>query len=220
MNDIIYQYPNLTIDEWTRVNSLVDTHNVYIVAVDKRDKSIQQIRFMYVLLNAISLEFNGTSNKDEVEELKYSLYQDYCDKNGIEFFRTSTASVTEMRLFLNWLIKYMAQDLNITIALELIEHSFKEQWIYAMTCSRKCVICGKSFSDIHHCNKIGSGKNRNKQDHTRYKVVALCREHHSIEHSTGALLKANKLDGVYLSQVDFEILGIKGTYEEGVEINE
>lgn len=215
MNDKIFRWQDANLE---KINTYVETHNIFIVLQDKRDKTFAQIKFMYVLLEEFAREFYGETDKETIEELKYTLYQDFCEKNNVEVYRTKTASITEMKMFLDWLIKYMAQNFGITIALELVEESFLNSWIYANTCARKCCVCGASNASIHHTKRIGIGQDRSKVDHTKFKVIALCdygKNCHKEEHITGKLLKNNGLHGVQLSKYDFERLGIRGTYEEG-----
>lgn len=214
MNDLIFKWEEANL---SKIATYSNTHNIFVVLQDKRDKTYNQIKFMYVLLNELAKEFYGDVSKEVLEELKNSLYFDFCKANNLDFYRTKTASVTEMKLFLDWLIKLMATQYGITVALNLVEEEFKSSWIYANTCSRKCCVCGKNNADIHHTKKIGMGINREKVDHTKFKVISLCREDHTIEHATGKLLKDNGLYGVGLSKYDFERLNIRGSYEEKIE---
>ncbi|ATH60407.1 putative HNHc nuclease [Staphylococcus nepalensis] len=57
--------------------------------------------------------------------------------------------------------------------------------LYWATVNRNCVICGKPGSDLAHYQTVGSGRNRNKINHTNNKVLALCRYHHSEQHQIG-----------------------------------
>lgn len=215
MNDLIFRWQDV---DFEKIETYILSHNIFIVLQDKRDKTYSQIKFMYVLLEEFAKEFYGEADKEIIEELKYSLYQDFCEKNNIEVYRTKTASVTDMKLFLDWLIKLMAQEYGITIALDLVDEGFKTSWIYALTCAKKCCVCGANNASIHHTKRIGIGQDRSKIDHTKYKVIALCdygNNCHKVEHTTGKLLKCKGLYGVQLSRYDFERLGIKGTYEEG-----
>lgn len=211
MTDLIYKWEEANL---SKIATYAETHNIYVVLQDKRDKTYSQIKFMYALLKVYAFELSGDDSKEEQESLKNTLYTDFCKATNRDFYRTKTASVTEMRLFLDWLIKLMAKEYGITLALDLVEEDFKTSWIYANTCSRKCCVCGKPSADIHHTKKIGMGQDRTKVDHTKFKVISLCREHHSIEHTTNNLLKNNGLYGVSLSKFDFDDLGIRGTYEE------
>lgn len=58
-------------------------------------------------------------------------------------------------------------------------------FLYLNTINRKCAICGKPNSDLAHFYAVGKGRNRNKIDHTDNKVLALCREHHTEQHTIG-----------------------------------
>lgn len=211
MNDKIFEWHKLDLSIIAR---LQDTHNIYVVAIDKRDKSLEQIRFLYVLLGEIAKEYYGETDKATIESLKYSLYEDFCKDTNTKFFRTKTASVTEMKIFIDWLIKKMS-EMGIPIALDLIHEDFKNTFIWANTTKRICCACGSVNSQIHHTKRIGMGKNRNKVDHTKYKVISLCSKCHSIEHQTGTLLKEKGLYGVSLSKYDFDELGVIGEYEDG-----
>lgn len=57
--------------------------------------------------------------------------------------------------------------------------------LYWATVNRNCVICGKPGSDLAHYQTVGSGRNRNKINHTNNKVLALCRKHHTEQHRIG-----------------------------------
>ena len=60
-----------------------------------------------------------------------------------------------------------------------------QTFLYLATVHRKCVICGKNFSDLAHRYAVGRGRNRNTIDHYGNEVLALCREHHNTQHQIG-----------------------------------
>ena len=60
-----------------------------------------------------------------------------------------------------------------------------QTFLYLATVHRKCVICGKSNAELAHYHAVGRGRNRRKIDHTDNKVLALCREHHQMQHDMG-----------------------------------
>lgn len=60
-----------------------------------------------------------------------------------------------------------------------------QTFLYLATVHRKCVICGKSNSELAHYHAVGRGRNRRKIDHTDNKVLALCHKHHKIQHDMG-----------------------------------
>lgn len=60
-----------------------------------------------------------------------------------------------------------------------------QTFLYLATVHRKCVICGKSNSELAHYHAVGRGRNRRKIDHTDNKVLALCIFHHKQQHDMG-----------------------------------
>ena len=60
-----------------------------------------------------------------------------------------------------------------------------QTFLYLATVHRKCVICGKNFSDLAHYHAVGRGRNRRKIDHTDNRVLALCHSHHREQHDMG-----------------------------------
>ena len=59
-----------------------------------------------------------------------------------------------------------------------------QTFLYLATVHRKCVICGK-YGELAHYHAVGRGRNRQKIDHTDNKVLALCHEHHKMQHNMG-----------------------------------
>ena len=86
----------------------------------------------------------------------------------------------------------------------------EESWYLYQCCKhRKCAVCG-IHSDIHHIDTVGSGNNRNKVDHTKKRVISVCRKHHVEAHTIGdeRFLHKYHLNGIYLSYDDFKRLGL------------
>ena len=59
-----------------------------------------------------------------------------------------------------------------------------QTFLYLATVHRKCVICGRR-GELAHYHAVGRGRNRRKIDHTDNRVLALCREHHQMQHDMG-----------------------------------
>ena len=59
-----------------------------------------------------------------------------------------------------------------------------QTFLYLATVHRKCVICGK-YGELAHYHAVGRGRNRRKIDHTDNRVLALCHEHHKMQHDMG-----------------------------------
>lgn len=48
---------------------------------------------------------------------------------------------------------------------------------------RICFVCGKERSDIAHYDSVGMGNNRRTIDHSKKRLMCLCREHHIEQHT-------------------------------------
>lgn len=80
---------------------------------------------------------------------------------------------------------------------------------------RQCLICGKR-ADIHHVDEIGSGRNRNHIDHTKFRLAALCREHHEMWHKYGPtkfcqIYKLTNI-GIKVDAQTLKRIGVQGNY--------
>ena len=82
-------------------------------------------------------------------------------------------------------------------------------FLYLCLMHRKCAVCGR-HADIHHVDAVGSGRDRNKVDHTKLRMVALCREHHQETHTIGWLTFKSKyhVEGILLNEESLKELGI------------
>lgn len=76
-------------------------------------------------------------------------------------------------------------------------------FLYKSTINRTCVICGSPNSDLAHYQAVGRGRNRNKINHYRNKVLALCRKHHQTQHDMG-MSSFNKLHHLENAWVDVD----------------
>lgn len=56
MNDLIFNWEDANLQ---KIASFAETHNIYIVLQDKRDKTFSQIKFMYVLLKEIAKDYDS-----------------------------------------------------------------------------------------------------------------------------------------------------------------
>ncbi|MEQ7790725.1 putative HNHc nuclease [Staphylococcus nepalensis] len=76
-------------------------------------------------------------------------------------------------------------------------------FIYKSTINRICVVCGAKNADLAHYQAVGRGRNRNKINHYRNKVLALCRFHHNQQHNIG-MDSFNKLHHLENAWVDVD----------------
>lgn len=86
-----------------------------------------------------------------------------------------------IEIIIHWLFKH-----NIELSYETSALMQDEQYfIYNATINRNCVICGKPKSDIAHRYAVGVGRDRKQISHIGNEVLALCREHHTLQHQIG-----------------------------------
>lgn len=57
-------------------------------------------------------------------------------------------------------------------------------YIYSCMINKKCCVCGRK-ADLHHHDRVQSGRDRNEIDHEGMLAEPLCREHHTECHIVG-----------------------------------
>lgn len=133
------------------------------------------------------------------EDLRASLLYDYCIKTGETPFSLKNCSITQAREYLTFIIDFiLGHDIPLSdIALNRVEEI--DNYLYGCIKHKKCCICGLK-AEIHHVDVIGIGNNRNTLDDSKYRKMALCREHHTESHKIGqdTFNKKYKVYGIIL----------------------
>ena len=155
--------------------------DVNIEIQDGKKITVKQRKKVFALLNDI--EAHTGSPREDMKEMftdfivtlngyskRFSL-SDCTRKQAGELIDTIMAWVFQNDIPLNYKTSdLMKQD---------------QTFLYLATVHRKCVICGKNFSDLAHRYAVGRGRNRNEIDHYGNEVLALCRRHHQTQHDMG-----------------------------------
>lgn len=175
VEDVEIPYKNLE-DLQFQLGTEVD-----IKFIDPNDISHKQRKMIFALLNDIEA-YTG----DPVEYRRHFLTQEFkLYKNIIDNFSLSDCSMTDAREFIDFILSFIFK-FNIPLRKETSSLMKEEKgFLYFATITKKCVICGKPNSDLAHHYHIGRGMNRQQMNHYGYEVLALCREHHSIQHKMG-----------------------------------
>lgn len=203
--------------------------NFYAVIdfVDERNISIAQRNHFYALLGDITEKF-GISKDDIEGMIKHSFKEEFNldEVPSLQEKNMSRKMATDLIDFtVNWMIWndvpfrknmfYLTKDTN--------------KILYALTMNRKCWVCGKPGSSIHHAkNLVGMGGDRTKFNHLDSKFMCLCesgrdlsdetkiQSHHQEAHILGLTKFMNKyhLGPIKLKAKDLKELGIRGNYEE------
>lgn len=154
---------------------------VEVALADGRTLTPDQRRKAYALLNEIA-DWSG----ETVERIKLTTKHDFVENHleGLkkELFSLSNCDVTTAREFISYLIEFIMEwDVPTRSPLaELADDA--ERYLYASLFHRKCAVCGK-HADVHHVDRVGSGRNRETIVHVGMLMEALCRTHHTECHT-------------------------------------
>ena len=119
------------------------------------------------------------------EEAKEILKYLHISRTGCEYFSLGDCSVDTARDFITTLIDFCLEHGVILSDLAINRTDDIGKYLYACLKYRKCCICGKPNSDLHHVDAIGRGRDRTKVDDSNLKKMCLCRTHHTEFHQIG-----------------------------------
>lgn len=197
----------------TMYDTLTDVEAL-ITFRDKRKLSDRQRRLYRALLNDI-YNWSGETTDFLHEWFKEVFFAETGER--LSTADASKNSKSDMNDLLNIVIEFMFEwNVPFKKGYELLPKS--ESWYLYQCCKhRKCAVCGQ-HTDIHHLDAVGSGNNRNKVDHSKKLVIAICRKHHQQAHNLGnqQFLNKHHLSGIYL---DFDTLKKLGLMTQKI-INE
>ncbi|WP_117288103.1 putative HNHc nuclease, partial [Lactiplantibacillus plantarum] len=181
---------------------------------DTRKARPQQRRLFFALLSDI-YTWSGMPT-DFLKNLFYLQYESYTFGKQISLSDTTESSVSDANQLLDLVIDFMFEwHVPFKEGYKLLP---REQEYYLFQCCRHrvCMICGNR-ADIHHVDVIGAGLNRTHVDHTKRRVMALCRIHHSEIEQIGSVAFSAKyhvpVDGIKLDKETLKRIGLKGKYD-------
>lgn len=147
---------------------------------DGRTITPDQRKKIFATIKDISL-FTG----DHPEELRAWLLYDYCIKTGEMPFSLSDCSISQAREFITFIIDFiLKEDIPLSDA-ALSRTDDIDRYLWSCIKYKRCAICGKSPSDLHHWDAIGIGRDRRTVDDSKNRKIQLCREHHTEAHTIG-----------------------------------
>ena len=170
---------------------------------DGRSISAEQRRKIFAIVRDIAL-WSG----HEPEEIRSFLTWDFCCKNECEYFSLSDVDMTTARQFLNYLIDF-AFTHNVPTKDTLLNQTDDiGKYLYYCLEHRKCAICNKR-AEVHHVDRIGMGRDREKIVHIGLLAIALCREHHDMAHlDEKSLFEEYFIYGIKLDKYLCDILNL------------
>lgn len=172
---------------------------------DGRRISSDQRKKIYALCRDIS-DYTG----HDVEDLKENILKvGFMIKEDRDYFSLSDVDMTTARYFIEYILEFCFEwdvplnEKTVALAKEV------NNYLYLCLRYRRCAVCGR-YADVHHVDAVGSGRNRNKVDHTKLRMIALCREHHQETHTIGWLTFRSKyhVEGILLNEKSLKELGL------------
>jgi hypothetical protein len=189
--------PKQPIDRETRKH--IQTVEIYIH--DGRQLSPEQRKKIFSLIGEIS-KHTGDADPDYIRGV---LTWDFCTATGNDPFSLSRRSevccdMSTAREFLTWLIGFCF-DWNVpTKDTMLCYADDTEAFLWKCLWYRKCAICQKP-AEVHHVNRVGMGRDREKIVHVGLNAIALCREHHNeADFNEKELFEGNYVFGIKLDE--------------------
>lgn len=170
-------------------------HTVELRLDDGRTISAEQRRKIFALVRDIAL-WSG----HEPEYIRSYLMWDFCLKNSIDDFSLSDVDMTTARYFITYLIDFCFYHNVLTKDTLLNETDDIGKYLYLCLEHRKCAICNAP-AEVHHVDRIGIGRDREKVVHVGLRAIALCRKHHDEAHRREKeLFEENYVYGIKLDK--------------------
>lgn len=188
---------------------------VRVEYVDPRMVRPKQRKLFFALLGDI-IDWSGET-KDMVKTYFYNRYWIDTEGEEISLANGSTNTVSDAKRLIDMVIDFIfANQVPVKKGYELLPRD-EEYFQYKCLMNRQCLICGQ-HADVHHIDEIGMGRDRNKVDHTKHHLMALCRVHHTEYHKIGPIAFGNKyhisIVGIKLTADELKKIGVRGNYEQ------
>lgn len=171
----------ITAPNWKIQQQIANTGAEFIEirVVDPRDISSDQRRKAWAIIADIA-RWSG----HDPEWIHTMLKLEHCTTEGKDFFSLSDCNMSTAREYITYLIDFCV-GWNIPLRKRITELcDDMEAAMYSSLVYKRCIICGKP-SDLHHVDRVGSGRNRRTIIHEGMRVQPLCRIHHNECHQTG-----------------------------------
>ncbi|MCF6461479.1 putative HNHc nuclease [Clostridium sp. Cult3] len=157
----------------SRIDAEIKINDGRTITPDQRKKIFATIRDI--------AEYTG----DHPEGLRAWLLYQYCAETGEMPFSLSNCSISQAREFITFIIDFiLKEDIPLSDA-ALSRTDDIDRYLWGCIKYKRCAICGKSPSDLHHWDAIGAGRDRRTIDDNKLRKIQLCREHHTEAHTIG-----------------------------------
>lgn len=145
--------------------------------VDGREITAPQRRKIFAMMEDISKEFGEIP-----EYYRTILTWQFCRDQEKEVFSLSNVDRTTARDFIDFLIDFCFRH-NVPTSDTLLNCCDDVgRYLYMCLEHRKCAICNDP-AEVHHVDRIGMGRDREKIVHVGLRAIALCHKHHDEAHA-------------------------------------
>lgn len=179
--------------------------------IDSRPLSDKQRKTCYALLREIA-DFTGQGLDPTKEWMKLKFMADDLEQTADRIFSLSNAPMSLVCAFQRYLVRFVL-DWDIPCRFSLLGMVDDVQdYIYSCLLNKKCCICG-AYTDLHHIERVGMGRNRDEIIHEGLEVLPLCREHHQEAHTMpdeDFFGRYHIPGGIILDRTLCRIYGLKG----------
>ncbi|KNF07152.1 protein of unknown function DUF968 [Gottschalkia purinilytica] len=171
---------------------------------DNRRITNEQRKKYFATLKDIA-DYTGNVLEDMHDYFKFI----YCYRNRQEYISMSDCSVTEAREMINIILDFALENDIPLSDLGINRTDDINRYLYSCLINRRCMCCGKK-ADIHHVDKVGMGRNRNKINHVGLRAMSLCRVHHTESHNIGEkeFYDKYKVHPIKLDEIAVKKLGL------------
>lgn len=174
---------------------------VDLVFDDQQRRSLLQNKHMHAVIGDIA----AWQGEDPVE-VKMWFKWAFANAFELDDIKTSHMTMEQASAFISTLITFAVKHgvpLTQYQPLDMLSPGDIEAFEYQCLMHKRCVICGKNPSDLHHLDTVGAhGGNREHMDHLRLRAVQLCREHHQMAGQMGVdtFLERYHLTGIKIDE--------------------
>ena len=183
--------------------------------IDSRPLSDKQRRACYALLREIS-DYTGQDVHSTKEYLKIRFLADDFGETADKIFSLSNGAMSLVCAYQRYLIRFIL-DYDIPCRFPLLDFvDDVADYIYSCLVNKKCCVCGRR-ADLHHCDHVGMGRDRNEIIHEGMIALPLCREHHTECHTIGQKSFEDKyhlIHGIELDKTLCRLYGLKRRAKE------
>lgn len=203
------------IEHLENVTGMTTNFPVELTFVDPRQARPKQRALFFALLHDI-WEFTGEP-EDYLKDYFYSRFTIRTNGREISLADGTESTVTDAKFLIDDVIDFIFEfNVPIRVGYQMLPRG-ESHFQFQCLRHRRCVVCGRK-ADVHHLDEIGMGRDRTKIDHTKHRLMALCRSHHTKLHQIGKQKFGDRykltMTGIKATKELLNQINVRGRYDE------